>query len=126
MGTSHSQEYSIDARSHVLGAGEDREDWPIYKVMKMAMWLDIVQGAGEDDEDLEDEAFQQELEAMAQYGSEDEEPSSFAALHKRLAQQRREEGGAKNEGAQCAGCASACFLRIGDQCQLWDAARCGG
>ncbi|KAL4445294.1 hypothetical protein ABPG77_011119 [Micractinium sp. CCAP 211/92] len=41
-----------------------------------------------DDDDLADEQFEKELEAMAQYGSEDEDPRSFAALHKRLAAQR--------------------------------------
>lgn len=47
-----------------------------------------VQDADLDDDDLADEQFEKELEAMAQYGSEDEDPRSFAALHKRLAAQR--------------------------------------
>ncbi len=53
-----------------------------------------VQDAEGDEDDLEDEAFEKELEAMAKYGSDDEEPQSFAALHKRLTAQRREEAAA--------------------------------
>ncbi|PSC75398.1 KRI1-like protein [Micractinium conductrix] len=49
------------------------------------------------DDDLEDELFEKELEAMAKYGSDDEDPKSFAALHKRLAAQRREEAAAGGE-----------------------------
>ena len=36
---------------------------------------------------------------MAKYGSDDEDPKSFAALHKRLAAQRREEAAAGGAGA---------------------------
>jgi hypothetical protein len=53
-----------------------------------------VQDADGDEDDLEDEAFEKELEAMAKYGSDDEEPQSFAALHKRLTAQRREQAAA--------------------------------
>ncbi|KAL4428120.1 hypothetical protein ABPG75_002209 [Micractinium tetrahymenae] len=42
-----------------------------------------------DEDDLADEEFEKELEAMARYGSDDEDPRSFAALHKRLAAQRK-------------------------------------
>jgi hypothetical protein len=48
----------------------------------------------EGEDDLADEAFERELEAMARYGSDDEDPQSFAALHKRMAAQRREDAAA--------------------------------
>jgi len=53
----------------------------------------------EDDDDLADELFEKELEAMAQYGSEDEDPQSFAALHKRLAEQRKADAEAGERAA---------------------------
>jgi hypothetical protein len=60
------------------------------------------QGEAEEGEsDLEDEAFERELEAMARYGSDDEageegadKARSFAALHKQLAGQRGGEAAA--------------------------------
>ena len=64
-----------------------------------------VQDADGDEDDLEDEAFEKELEAMAKYGSDDEEPQSFAALHKRLTAQRREQAaaGARGVGGRVGG-----------------------
>lgn len=53
-----------------------------------------VQDADLDEDDLADEQFEKELEAMAQYGSDDEDPRSFAALHRRLAAQRKADAGA--------------------------------
>ncbi len=69
-----------------------------------------VQDADLDDDDLADEQFEKELEAMAQYGSEDEDPRSFAALHKRLAAQRGADAAAG--GARvlpCLACSDHCW-----------------
>ncbi len=57
-----------------------------------------------DEDELADEVFERELEAMAGYGSDEENPETFAALHKRLAAQRREEAatGACEYACECA------------------------
>ena len=78
-------------------------------------------GGDDDDDDLEDELFERELENMAKYGSEDEEPRSFAALHKRLSAQRRAEAAEAAAAGERRAHASA---RWGPLCALLPAAAC--